>query len=81
MTPLTAWKTRESRQAAFALDSKLSAARELLGRLLYRTGDLEGAVLPFETVVQGGGRGLRSQGWMCWYRRCRARHARRTGGD
>ena len=43
---------------ALALDPKLAAARELLGRLLYRTGDIDGAILAFEALVQESPQGV-----------------------
>jgi len=48
---------RASIDRALTLDPKLSAARELLGRLLYRTGDLDGAIAAFEALTREGGRG------------------------
>jgi len=42
---------------ALALNPQLPHARGLLGRVLYRTGDLNGAIRAFEALIREGGRG------------------------
>ena len=54
-------EARAALNNALALNPKLTAARELLGRLMYRTGDLPGAIAVFETLVREGRTGLSEQ--------------------
>lgn len=54
-------EARAALNSALALNPGLSAARELLGRLMYRNGDLLGAIAAFEGLEREGVTRLRDQ--------------------